>query len=63
MTQIESKASSPSALFSRRNLILIAIALLTIAGGYLVLMSGSASAAAVLLVVGYCILFPMALVL
>jgi hypothetical protein len=34
-----------------------------LAGGYAVLASGHASAAAVLLVVGYCVLFPLGIAL
>ena len=55
-------ASAPSTtLFTRRNLILIAVALLTISAGYLVLVGGAPGVAAVLLVTGYCVLFPLAL--
>ncbi len=48
-------------LFTRRNYLLLAVALATIGAGYAVLVAGSASGASVLLVVGYCVLFPMAL--
>ncbi len=51
----------PAALFSRRNLLLIAVALASIGAGYAVLLGGSPGAAAVLLVAGYCVLFPLAL--
>lgn len=49
--------------FGGRNLALLCAAVLTIAAGYVVLSSGSgaAEAASVLLVVGYCVLFPLAL--
>jgi hypothetical protein len=50
-------------LFSRRNLVLIAVALLTITAGYLILVNGSPSLAAVLLVLGYVVIFPLALIL
>ena len=50
-------------LFPRRNLILFAVALLTVGAGYAVLNSGAAEAASVLLVVGYCVLLPLALVI
>ena len=43
----------------RRNLILLAAAVLTLVAGYAVLSAGHPSAAAVLLVVGYCVLFPL----
>ena len=48
-------------LFTRRNFLLLAVAVVTIGAGYAVLVAGSASAAAVLLVAGYCVLFPLAL--
>lgn len=51
----------PAALFSRRNLLLIAVALASVGAGYAVLVGGSPGAAAVLLVAGYCVLFPLAL--
>lgn len=63
MAQTDSKLGSPAPLFMRRNILLIGASLLTIAAGYAVLSTGSASLAAVLLVIGYCILFPLALVL
>lgn len=55
------KGASPTMLFTRRNFFLLAVALATIGAGYAVLVAGSASAASVLLVVGYCVLFPLAL--
>jgi hypothetical protein len=54
--------SAPGRLFSRRNLLLVAVAVITIGAGYAVLSRGAAEAAAVLLVVGYCVLFPLALI-
>ena len=63
MAQTDPKSGAPAPLFSRRNLTLLGVSLLTIAAGYAVLSSGSASLAAVLLVVGYCLLFPLALIL
>jgi hypothetical protein len=52
-----------STLFTPRNLVLLAVALVTIGAGYAVLVGGSPDVAAVLLVIGYVILFPVALVL
>jgi hypothetical protein len=54
---------SATALFPRRNLILFVASLVTIGAGYAVLSagSGSAEAASVLLVVGYCVLLPLSL--
>lgn len=48
-------------LVSRRGALLLGVAVATIAAGYAVLVAGSASAAAVLLVLGYVVLFPLAL--
>ena len=61
MPTTDSKANSPVTLFTTRNFLLLAVALATIGAGYAVLVSGSASAAAVVLVAGYCVLFPLAL--
>lgn len=46
-----------------RNLIMIGAALLVIVAGYLVLSAGHPSAAAVLLVLGYCALLPLGIVI
>jgi hypothetical protein len=61
MPLTESPSERPATLFTRRNLLLLGVALATIGAGYAVLVSGSASAAAVLLVLGYLVLFPLAL--
>ena len=42
-----------------RNLVILAVAVLVLVVGYLTLQAGHASAAAVILVVGYCVLFPI----
>ena len=64
MPPISPTASGQQTLFPRRNVILFAVALATIGAGYAVLSlgSGSAEAASVLLVVGYCVLLPLALI-
>ncbi len=54
--------NTQATLFPRRNLILFGVALATLVAGYAVLSSGSAEAASVLLVIGYCVLLPLALV-
>ncbi len=46
-----------------RNLIILALAVLVLVAGYLTLRAGHPSAAAVILVVGYCILFPIGIAL
>jgi hypothetical protein len=60
--QVDRIPAASGALFSRRNLVLLAVAIVTIGAGYAVLVGGSAGMAAVLLVVGYCVLFPVALI-
>lgn len=47
----------------RRNLVVLAAALAVLVAGYLLLRAGRPSAAAVLLVVGYCVLVPLAVAL
>jgi hypothetical protein len=42
-----------------RNLIILAVAVLVLIAGYVTLQAGHPSAAAVLLVFGYCVLFPI----
>lgn len=49
--------------FGRRNFGVLVLALLALAGGYALLASGSASGGAVLLVIGYVVLFPLAIAL
>ena len=46
-------------LLAPRNLIILAAAVLVLVAGYLTLQAGHASAAAVILVFGYCVLFPI----
>jgi hypothetical protein len=46
-----------------RNVVVLLAALGCLVAGYLVLNAGAASLAAVLLVVGYCVLFPLAIAL
>jgi hypothetical protein len=47
----------------RRNLVILGAAVATIAAGYALLQAGSPSLAAVLLVLGYCVLFPLGIAL
>lgn len=47
----------------RRNLLLLGAAVLSLVSGYGLLIAGSASAAAALLVLGYCVLFPLGIAL
>lgn len=46
-----------------RNLIILALAVLVLVAGYLTLRAGHPSAAAVILVLGYCVLFPIGIAL
>ena len=62
MPLTDPKRSAPGTLFARRNVLLLVAAVITIGAGYVVLGRGSAEAASVLLVVGYCVLFPLALI-
>lgn len=48
-------------LFTRRNFFLLLVGVATIVAGYATLASGAASLAAVLLVLGYVVIFPLAL--
>jgi hypothetical protein len=50
-------------LLTRRNLFILAGALVVLVAGYLTLAAGHASAAAALLVIGYCVLFPIGIAL
>ncbi len=47
--------------FGKRNYIFFAVAIVTIIAGYISLDQGSISLAPVLLVIGYCILVPLAI--
>jgi hypothetical protein len=46
-----------------RNLIILALAVAVLVAGYLTLRAGHPSAAAVILVFGYCVLFPIGIAL
>jgi hypothetical protein len=55
---------SPARLrFRRVNAVLVAAAVVSLAVGYVLLAQGSTTAAPVLLVLGYCVLFPLGLAL
>jgi hypothetical protein len=58
-------AGSPPRRFvlARRNLVILALALAVLVVGYLTLRAGHPSAAAVILVFGYCVLFPLGIAL
>ena len=50
-------------LLGRRNVLVLVAAVICLVAGYMTLSAGAASVAAVLLVVGYCVLFPLAIAL
>jgi hypothetical protein len=57
-------ATSPERPFlGRRNLILLGAAVASLVAGYAVLSAGHPTPAAVLLVLGYCVLFPLGIAL
>ena len=63
MTISQSSGPAGQPLLGRRNLILLAAAVLALILGYTVLSTGHPTAAAVLLVLGYCVLFPLGIAL
>lgn len=63
MASSEAGAKSRRGPLSGRNAVVLAAAVACLVAGYVVLGSGAASAGAVLLVVGYCVLFPLAIAL
>ena len=63
MPSPEAKPVGRRGLLGRRNILVLIAATGCLVAGYLVLDAGSASLAAVLLVLGYCVLFPLAIAL
>ena len=63
MSESTSGATNRRSPLGRRNLLLLAGAAGSLVVGYSLLVAGSVSAAAVLLVVGYCVLFPLGIAL
>jgi hypothetical protein len=61
---MKNRTESPARLrFRRRNMVLLGAAIGALAVGYVLLARGSTVAAPVLLVLGYCVLFPLGLAL
>ena len=59
-----SRSGSPARLqFKRHNVMLLTAAVASLGVGYLLLAQGSTTLAPVLLVLGYCVLFPLGLAL
>ena len=63
MPQTDAPSRSRRGLLGPRNLAVLAVAVACLVIGYLTLSAGKASLAAVLLVIGYCVLFPLAIAL
>jgi hypothetical protein len=63
MAQPDAQPGARRNLFGRRNLVVLSAAVAILVAGYFVLSAGHPSVAAVLLVVGYCVLFPLAIAL
>ena len=63
MPSTDPKRGARRGLLGRRNVLVLGAATACLVAGYLMLTSGAASLAAVLLVVGYCVLFPLAIAL
>lgn len=56
-------ASGHQLRFGRRNVVLLAAALVSLMAGYAWLNAGGTTGAAALLVLGYCVLFPLGIAL
>lgn len=63
MPQTDAPSTRRRGLLGPRNLVVLAIAVVCLVSGYMILSAGKASLAAVLLVIGYCVLFPLAIAL
>jgi hypothetical protein len=63
MATTEPIVSGRRGLLGRRNVVVLVAATVCLIVGYVTLHAGSASLAAVLLVIGYCVLFPLAIAL
>jgi hypothetical protein len=63
MSQTEFAPGAKRAVLGRRNLVVLVAAIVVLVAGYALLKAGSTSLAATLLVVGYCVLFPLAIAL
>ncbi|HEV8150995.1 MAG TPA: hypothetical protein VGP61_12480 [Gemmatimonadales bacterium] len=63
MSSTEVKRGARRGLLGRRNVVVLIAATGCLIAGYLMLNAGAASLAAVLLVLGYCVLFPLAIAL
>ncbi|MDH4044885.1 MAG: hypothetical protein OEW06_10535 [Gemmatimonadota bacterium] len=60
---IEQGPASAKLRFGRMNVVVLGAALVALAVGYVLLAGGSTTLAPILLVLGYCVLFPLGLAL
>jgi dipeptide/tripeptide permease len=63
MTALQNDVPASRRFLGRRNVLFLGAAVLALVAGYAVLSAGHPTAAAVLLVVGYCVLFPLGIAL
>ncbi len=63
MPSSDSTAGRQQLRFGRRNVLLLGAALVSLTSGYLWLHAGGTTGAAALLVLGYCVLFPLGIAL
>ena len=63
MSSSDPTASGPALRFGRRNVLLLGAAIVSLVAGYLWLHAGGTTGAAALLVLGYCVLFPLGIAL
>lgn len=63
MPSSDSTASGHQLRFGRRNVVLLGLAIVSLIAGYAWLNAGGTTGAAALLVLGYCVLFPLGIAL
>jgi len=63
MPSSDSNSTGAQLRFGRRNVLLLGAAVIALVAGYLWLQAGGTTGAAALLVVGYCVLFPLGIAL
>jgi hypothetical protein len=63
MPTSDSTAAGSGLRFGRRNVLLLGAAVVSLVAGYLWLQAGGTTGAAALLVLGYCVLFPLGIAL
>jgi hypothetical protein len=63
MPTSDSTAPGSGLRFGRRNVLLLGAAVVSLVAGYLWLQAGGTTGAAALLVLGYCVLFPLGIAL